>query len=342
MKARAPGRASVILLRPVVAAAIRDGVPPAPLLAALGVDAATLADRDATVEGSRVLAAWTECAARTGDLHFGLHVGERLTPGDYEVIDYLGLSSSCFRETIERVCRYYRILSDHVEVVLERHGDVSRLVLRPRVGPPEAWRHAWECFFAGSVGHARRAFGADWAPVSVELMHAAPDDGREHARIFRAPVRFGQPVNALSITSADAERPLPTADPVLGRLLTGYAEEVIAQIPVTDELVGRARAALLDELRGGEPSVAQLARRLGTSRRTLQRRLGEAGTSHLKLVDECRHQLARHYLGDVNLSLGEIGYLLGFAQPNAFHRAFRRWTGQTPAAFRAALRSSRR
>ena len=342
MRARAPGRASVILLRPVVAAAIADGVAPQPLLAALGVDAATLADRDATVDGSRVLATWQECAARTGDADFGLHVAERLTPGDYEVIDYLGLTSSCFKETIERLCRYYRILSDNVEIAFEVHGDVARLVHRPRVGPPEAWRHPWECFFAASVGHARRAFGADWAPLSVELMHAAPADTSEHARIFGAPVRFGQPVNAMSFPLADAERPLPTADPVLGRLLTGYAEEVVAQIPIPDEFVARARAAILDELRGGDPSIASLARRLGTSRRTLQRRLGESGTSHLRLVDDCRHQLARHYLGDVNLSLGEIGYLLGFAQPNAFHRAFRRWTGQTPAAFRAELSGSRR
>jgi AraC-like DNA-binding protein len=342
MRARAPGRASVILLRPVVAAAIRDGVDPASLLAALGVDAATLADRDATVDGPTIHATWQECAARTRDADFGLHVGERLTPGDYEVIDYLGLSSSCFRETIERLCRYYRILSDNVEITLETHGDVGRLVHRPRVGPPESWRHAWECFFSGSVTHARRALGAEWSPLAVELMHAAPADTREHARIFRAPVRFSQPLNALSFRLADAERPLPTADPVLGRLLTGYAEEVIAQIPIPDAFVARARAAVLDELRGGDPSIDALARRLAVSRRTLQRRLGEAGTSHVKLVDECRHQLARHYLGDVNLSLGEIGYLLGFAQPNAFHRAFRRWTGQTPAAFRSALSESRR
>src|SRR5262249_24071868 len=127
-----------------------------------------------------------------------------------------------------------------------------------------------------------------------------------------------------------------------GRLLTGYAEEVIAQIPIPDAFVARARAAVLDELRGGDPSIARLARRLGTSRRTLQRRLGEAGTAHMRLVADCRHQLARHYLGDVNLSLGEIGYLLGFAQPSTFHRAFRRWTGQTPTAFRAALNASRR
>jgi AraC-like DNA-binding protein len=155
-------------------------------------------------------------------------------------------------------------------------------------------------------------------------------------------VRFSQPVNVLAFRMADAERPLPTADPVLGRLLTGYAEEVIAQIPIPDAFVARARTAVLDELRGGDPAIATVARRLGTSTRTLQRRLGEAGTSHVKLVDECRHQLARHYLGDVNLSLGEIGYLLGFAQANAFHRAFRRWTGQTPAAFRAALSAPRR
>src|SRR5262249_21097508 len=160
-------------------------------------------------------------------------------------------------------------------------------VHRPRVGPPAAWLHAWECFFAACVGHARRALGESWAPLSVEFMHAAPADVSEHRRIFRAPVAFEQPVNAMSFLLADAERPLPTADPVLGRLLTGYAEEVVAQIPEPDSFVGRVRAAILDQLRGGEASIAILAKRLGTSRRTLQRRLGEAGTSHLKLVDEC-------------------------------------------------------
>jgi AraC-like DNA-binding protein len=338
MKARAPGRASVILLRPILAAAARAGVAPGALLAAVGLDAATLQDRDATVDGPLVLRAWQEAAARARDPAFGLHVGEEVRPGSYEVIDYLGLTSSCLRETIERLSRYYRLLSDHVEIDLEVHGETSRLVHRPRVGPPDAWRHAWDCFFAASVGHARRALGPAWAPLSCELMCSAPDDPGEHERIFRAPLRFGQPVNAMTFFTADAERPLPSADPVLGRLLIGYADEVVAQIPDPASFVGRVRAAIVDELRGGDPSVATIARRLHVSRRTLQRRLAASGTSQLRLVDEGRHQLALQCLHEANLAIGEIGFLLGFSQANAFHRAFRRWTGQTPAAYRAALR----
>jgi AraC-like DNA-binding protein len=335
VKPRSPGTASIILLRPIVVRLAQVSVPVDPFLASIGVTRDQLGDQDATVDGRLIQRAWSAAAAAAGDPDFGLHVGESIHPGSYDLIDYLGLSSSCFRETIERVMRYYRVLSENVEFSVVGEGEVTRWEHRPRVGPANDWRHAWECFLAASVAHARRCLGPDWRPRAVELTHDAPADTREHARIFAAPVRFGCACNCLVFSSADAERPLPSADPVLGRILTAYADELVGQIADPDSFVGRVRSSLLEQLRGGDPSLAHIARKLSVSRRTLQRKLGEAGTSHQQLLDQCRHELALQYLRRAHLAIGEIAFLLGFSQAHAFHRAFRRWTGKTPAAWRA-------
>jgi AraC-like DNA-binding protein len=96
------------------------------------------------------------------------------------------------------------------------------------------------------------------------------------------------------------------------------------------------RRVLLEELRLGEPTLARLAARMRMSERTLQRHLGQEGTSMQALLDEARHQLSLRHLGEAKESIAEISFLLGFAEVRAFHRAFKRWTGSTPAAYRQA------
>jgi AraC-like DNA-binding protein len=91
--------------------------------------------------------------------------------------------------------------------------------------------------------------------------------------------------------------------------------------------------------RGGA-DLATLARRFGSSPRTLQRRLGEEGTSFQEVLDQVRSEAAERYLADSSLSCAEVGYLLGFSEPAAFHRAFKRWRGVTPKEYRSRTRSA--
>ena len=100
----------------------------------------------------------------------------------------------------------------------------------------------------------------------------------------------------------------------------------------------RARIAIRSALHGGVPGVAEVARRLQTSERTLQRRLAEQGTSFQRLVDEVRADMARRYLRHTAVELVEVSYLLGFTHPNSFFRAFKRWTGRTPESYRRRAR----
>jgi AraC-like DNA-binding protein len=103
----------------------------------------------------------------------------------------------------------------------------------------------------------------------------------------------------------------------------------------------RVRGILTLLLRDGEPSASITASRMKMSARTLNRALAAEGTSYRAILDQLRHELACRYLADSRLSIGEIGFLLGFSEISAFYRAFKRWTGQTPAVFRAQRHSAR-
>jgi AraC-like DNA-binding protein len=133
------------------------------------------------------------------------------------------------------------------------------------------------------------------------------------------------------------DRPVPTADPGLSRIVTAHAEQLLAALaPAADMLTARVRRQLAEGMANGPMTLTQVARRLHLSERSLQRRLEAEGTRFAQLVDEVRRELALRYIADERLALGEVAYLLGFAEPSPFHRAFKRWTGTTPLAARRA------
>jgi AraC-like DNA-binding protein len=168
--------------------------------------------------------------------------------------------------------------------------------------------------------------------------HPRPADTREHERILGCPVEFGAEHNRLTIERSAWE--LQTKDPQIGvfQVLIDHADLLLAKLPAGPDLIGRTRRAISERLRGGDPSLASVARELGMSERSLQRHLRELGYSFNTLADEVRHATARVYLEQPDMALAEIGFLLGFADQSAFNRAFKRWTGSTPKQARRTLR----
>ena len=148
-------------------------------------------------------------------------------------------------------------------------------------------------------------------------------------------MHFDAPAYALEIDVSVLGSPLPAADPTLRAVLEAHARTLAERVPDGAGLAPRVRRLLHDALHGGKSDLASIAKALGTSTRTLQRRLREEGTSHDALLDEERARLARHYVARSGLSLQEIAFMLGFHDQAGFHRAFVRWTGQTPGGHRA-------
>ena len=127
------------------------------------------------------------------------------------------------------------------------------------------------------------------------------------------------------------------ADPGLSRNVTAHAEQLLAALaPAAEMLTAQVRRQLTEGMANEPMTLSQVARRLHLSERSLQRRLEAEGTRFAQLVDEVRRELALRYIADERLAPGEVAYLLGFAEPSPFHRAFKRWTGTTPLAARRA------
>ena len=168
----------------------------------------------------------------------------------------------------------------------------------------------------------------------MRFAHRAPRDSRDHERFFGAPLRFATGENALVLPAALLDLPCHRNDPSLLSLLDRYAADRLGESQGTT-FADRARAALSEDLQSGNVTAHRLAARLKVSVRTLHRTLAAESTSYRQLLDKLRLDLAERHLLDDRLSVAEVAFLVGFSELSAFHRAFKRWTGHTPATFRA-------
>lgn len=163
-----------------------------------------------------------------------------------------------------------------------------------------------------------------------------PDDVAEMERVLGCPVLTGASWNGWTLSRETCQLPLRRRDPALGSLLQRQADEAIARLPPMEGVALDVRRALAPRIGGGDTRIQTIARTLATSARSLQRRLAAAGVTYQQLLDLARKDAAERYLTDSPLSIGEVAYLLGYSEPAAFNRAFRRWHQETPQAFRLA------
>jgi AraC-like DNA-binding protein len=319
----------------IAACAERYGLRAPDLLAAAGIAAETAADPEGRATHGQVRNLWREAASRSGDPDFGLHMAEWLQPEDHiGLLAYACRSSPTLGESYRRVTRYFALLHQQVTVSLIEAGAEVHLTAHPNQELGPQLRHPPECMLATLLLHGRRGLGQDLRPLLVRFAHQAPADTTEHARIFGAPVRFGAEVHEMVLPRAVLDQPLHNGDARLAALLDRQAEAQLAQLTPPGGLMDAVHAAVAALLEQGEPALDRVAARVHRSARSLQRHLLEEGTSFRGVVDQVRRDLALRHLAEQRLAIGEIAFLLGFSEVSAFHRAFRRWTGRTPASYR--------
>jgi AraC-like DNA-binding protein len=324
---------STFFLKLLLDIGTRRGTPLDTSLAALGVDKAVLADTQSRIDVDRLRQAWKIVPALSGHPNFGLEGALDAPLGHHGVLEFAILSSPTCRIAIERGVHYYRLMGAMCEVSFVRAKDESRLVVRGNGGDDDEIRHYFEYFVATIVTRAYALSGSELVPKRIIFPHREPQDASLHRELFRCPLEFGHRQAEIVWGTRDLDRPLPGvyADYVkvfeVEHVVTPHDESLSAQI----------RGVLPSVLRVGDASVVSVAKKLGMSKRTLQRRLQEEGASFSTLVDETRKSLATRYVQTRQHSLAEVAFMLGFAHVSAFHRAFRRWTKKTPEEFRSSL-----
>jgi AraC-like DNA-binding protein len=322
---------STLLVRPLAHALEANPSALAELLGKTDLTMEMLADADARVSPAQFCVAWAEAMRLTGDKALALKLAEKLPRGSFGIVEYVCQSASTLRVALQHWCRYLALLDDAVEVGLVEEGAQAAVRVITESEAPAPASH--ELCFALIVERAR-VIVRGLRIAEVCFAHHARDAG--HRAFFDAPVRFGAVHTELIFDRQMLDAPLTTADPNLLAILVPTAEEKRAT-PTTDAPVtDRVRRMLRSALSTADAALEPVAKRLGMTGRSLQRYLKDEGTSFQALRESTRRDLADHYLGK-GLSFSEIAFLLGFSEPSAFFRAFKRWTGRTPFERRAQL-----
>lgn len=310
------------------------GVNPRAVFARAGVDAARFHDESARYPLSEMRRLWHEAVDVTGDACFGLEAGQYLHPTTFHALGYAWLASHTLHEALERFVRYTRMISTGLSMRLALVGDEAELVWGMTDPSIDVALPAADAAAAALLMMCRASCGEVFHPKRVRLVRPAPPCLDRYEALVRAPIEFGAPDNVMVLDRAELERPLPTGNFELAQANDEVVVRYLAHLD-RHEVAMRVKAQLVEMLPSGRVTAKAVADALHLSVRSLQRKLAGQQTSFAQLLEDTRRELARQYVGTSRLSVGEIAYLLGFADPANFTRAFRRWTGQSPSEARA-------
>jgi AraC-like DNA-binding protein len=275
----------------------------------------------------------------TGDPDLGLKAARECSRGEAGALDYAIMSASTGLDAIIAATRFIRLVNDALDIRVETKGD--RVLLRFENCVPLT-RAAADFEMGGLFCVLASVWGAtDLSRVTVLLAHPAPPDVREYVMTFGiAKLQFGALSYGYEFDASLLRAPLRSADANLHDLMRRHAERVLRELPQALPITRQVKTLITEELADGHPGCAHIAQRLQMSPRTLERRLELEGTTFTRLLEEVRESLALRFVGDDEMPLSQVATLLGFSQTTAFHRAFRRWTGQTPLQYRKSSRGT--
>lgn len=319
------------------------GYDSAAFLKGQGVDPIVFRDPEARLPHAVAVSLWQAASQLTNDSNIGLHVAQGIRPGVYGVLDYAVRTCTTLGEGLRLLSRYHRFLHDVADVRLRIEHE--RAILSHHLpfpgGPP---RPVSEYVVAGWLLTSRQATGLNWIPLEARFPHSEPDDIFEYEELFACKLQFGCERSELVFARELLDTPLLKAEATLQAILEAQVVALIQKLPKGEATTDAVRRHVAGEVGEGQPTLEQIAPRLHMSPRTLHRRLQKEGTSFRQILGEVRRELASHHLMERRLAIGEIAFLLGFSEPSAFHRAFKRWTGHTPPTYRelAAPRRARR
>ena len=280
-------------------------------------------------ESYDALAQWVR---ETGDEDLGLKAGEMVRFGEGGALDFAMRSASSLRCGVEVASRHARLFSDAFEPKLELVGERAVIRLDSKLPWPRAAADfTLTIFYANHIrGHLPPA-----TSVEVWFGHAKPANAVEYERVFEgAELRFDAPCYGIVFDRALADEPLLSSDPPLHATHCQHLHLLQTRLEKPLSFAAQVRELMAFELRRGRPTSGAIARRLQIRRRTLVRRLHQERTTFKAQLDELRHELALDLVTRQERTLREISAFLRFSHLQAFHRAFRRWTGRTPAQYR--------
>jgi len=332
---RASARIGATMAIPEV---LRDfGVDPDVVLDEIGADPSLFDDPENRISYAARGRLFSRCVARTGCLHFGLLIGQRT---DLQGFGLIGLLARCCPDVGTALRSFVRFFHLHVRgavVTLATDGDRAALSYSIYQSQAESVDQLGDGAVAIMLNIMRSLCGPDWKPDWVMFAHRKPEDIGPYRRCFDAPLHFNAEQNALVFPARWLGCSLSASDPELRRLLQKQIDDLESRHG--DDLAGQVRGVLRTAVLAGQANADRIAALFSMHSRTLNRRLNVLGTNFQELVDECRYEVSRQLLALSDLDVAQVADALDYADASAFTRAFRRWSGDTPARWRTQSRA---
>ena len=335
------GTISICFVRAALESVRARGLDARALLLQAGIHPNLLSSPSARVSAARYGALWRSIAEALGDELFGLD-SRRVKVGSFAMLCRSVIHCSTLERALNRGLRFYGLLVDDVSIVLERDGGAAKLALHdrnaPAVSPQRVFAqegllvilHGLACWLVG-----RRI------PIALaEFGYPEPAHSVEYRTMFATQLAFGQPHTAITFDASYLDLPVVQDDQSVKEFLRAIPENILVKYKNTNSLTAKIRARLRETLPEELPDLETIASELYTTPATLRRRLQGEGESYQSIKDQLRRDLAITYLSHPDRSVMDVALELGFAEPSAFHRAFKKWTGASPGEHRRRLAAS--
>jgi len=323
--------------RGLVSYASECGADPVELVRKAGIELATLDDADARIGREPYVRLMRTAQGLTGDSALALHWAEEVDLASMSIVGLLGQAATTLLESFEQVKRYGRLVTDlgpenRFELVHDG-GSVWTVDRRP---DPGAFPELTETTFGFMICGSRVAGPSTWLQ-EVHVTHAAPDYATEYERAWGAPVTFSSHWNAIRMDPSFLTTPVNVQPRYVFGVLRKHATAQIEALQASNAVRAQVENLIMPVLHKGGVRVETVAASMGISRQTLYRRMKDEGMTFARVLDDLRHRLALEYLSNPRVSINEVAFLVGFSDPAAFSRAFKRWTGCSPRAARTGM-----
>jgi AraC-like DNA-binding protein len=305
------------------------------------IDPERLRDQDSRVSMSQYFDLMQAAKRLTGDPAIALEFGRSVHMQEFSILGLIFHACETVLDAIVQANRYGQLVID-VDV-----GPADRFQWRRR-GPqlwlvdsrpnPNDFPELTEVTF-GRFMRLTRPFWDTPLVTEVHVTHPAPGYAADYERFFEVPTRFATEWNAMRVEEGRLRQRIAVQPRFAFGILSQHAEQLLRTLEGSKSTRGRVESLLMPILHTGTASMDLVAAKLAVSRQTLYRQLKAEGVTFETVLDELRHQLAVHYLAGERASVNETAYLVGFSEPAAFSRAFKRWTGSNPGSLRAEANS---
>ena len=326
----------VIKLATILDSLAAEGIAAEEALVGVGMSKDMAFSPSTRVSHNQIIACYRNADRLWHQPHFAYQAGTQLHVSAYGMYGFAILSSTNFRQTIAVAMQYHQLSTPLADIGFREEQGCGIWTVTPLSHPSvdaNLYRYLVELQFGTFMSLHRDVMGPEFVATELHVTYNPPIASAKYAAMFGCPVQFGQPENRFVFDASRLDEKPQFGNQIAHAAIVELCDSMMEEFKLRIGVAGKVRRVLLTNLMRPLP-VAEVARRVHMSARTLHRKLVEENISYRKLVDELRMGIAIKYLRDTNLSVEDVAHALGFSDAANFRQSFRRWTNSTPHQFR--------